>query len=130
MQDLLIWNNFFFNVYLRESNRETEREWRRGTERGRHRIWSRLQALSYQHRGWCRSQIHRLQDHDLSWSQCSTDWATQASQELLILNFLLIRFSVYIPLWIKIHKLISFISGRALSTLSKNIFTDQIAMQV
>ena len=35
-------------------------------KRGRHRIWSRLQFLSCQHRTWRRAQIHKPQDHDLS----------------------------------------------------------------
>ena len=43
-------NNYFltFIVFLRE--RETEHELGRGRETGRHRIQSRLQALSCQHR--------------------------------------------------------------------------------
>ena len=44
-------------------------EWRRGTERGRHRIQSRLQALSCQHRDRRGAQTHKLQDHDLSQSR-------------------------------------------------------------
>ena len=40
----------FFNVYLCLTQIETEHEWGRGRERGRHRIQSRLQALSCQHR--------------------------------------------------------------------------------
>ena len=38
-------------------------------ERGRHRIWSRLQALSCQHRAVHGVQTHELLGHDLSWSQ-------------------------------------------------------------
>ena len=57
----------FFNVYFWEKERECE--WGRGRERGRHRIWSRLQALSCQHRAWCRARTHKLRDHDLSWSR-------------------------------------------------------------
>ena len=37
-------------------------------EKGRHRIPSRLQALSCQHRARCGAQIHRPRDHDLSQS--------------------------------------------------------------
>ena len=37
-----------------------------GRERGRHRIWSRLQALSCQHRAWCGARTHKPWDHDLS----------------------------------------------------------------
>ena len=49
-------------VWMGEGQRERERK------RGRHRIQSRLQALSCQHRAWCRAQTHELWDHDLSWS--------------------------------------------------------------
>ena len=37
-----------------------------GSERGRHRIWSRLQALSCQHRVRCGARTHGPWDHDLS----------------------------------------------------------------
>ena len=52
----------FFNVclFLRE------RESRGG---GRHRLRSRLQALSCQYRAWCGIWTHEPWDHDLSWSQ-------------------------------------------------------------
>ena len=49
--------------------RETEHEQRRGRERGRHRIWSRLQALSYQHRVRHGAQTPEPWDHDLSRSR-------------------------------------------------------------
>ena len=49
---------------------ETEREQGRGRERGRHRIWSRLQALSCRHRAWRGAQTHKPRDHDLS--RCRT----------------------------------------------------------
>ena len=42
-------------------------------ERKKHRIWSRLQALSCQHRAWCGAQTHELWDHDLSQSRMP-DW--------------------------------------------------------
>ena len=47
---------------------ETERDWAWAGEgqRGRHRIWSRLHALSCQHRAWRGAWTHRLWDHDLS----------------------------------------------------------------
>ena len=61
----------FFNVYFFFFERETEREWGRGRERGRHRIWSRLQALSRQHRAWRGAWTHEPWDHDLSQSQLS-----------------------------------------------------------
>ena len=37
-------------------------------ERARHRIWSRLQVLSCQHRDWHRARIHELWDRDLNQS--------------------------------------------------------------
>ena len=37
-------------------------------ERGRHRIWSRLQALSCQHRAQHGAWTNKLWDYDLSWS--------------------------------------------------------------
>ena len=64
---------FFFTVYFWE--RETERQRQkqsmngRGAERERHRIWSRFQTLSCQHRALHRAPIHEPWDHDLSWSQ-------------------------------------------------------------
>ena len=48
---------------------ERERAQGKGRERGRHRIQSRLQALSCQHRAQCRAQTHELKDHDRSPSQ-------------------------------------------------------------
>ena len=61
----------FLNVYLFifERERESEYEQGRGRERGKHRIRSRLQAPSCQHRAWCRARTHKLRDHDLRWSR-------------------------------------------------------------
>ena len=56
----------FFFFFERE--RETECEQGRGRERGRHRIQSRHQALSCQHRARCRAWTHEPGDHDLRWS--------------------------------------------------------------
>ena len=56
----------FFNVYLFLRQRETEHEWGKGRERGGHRIWSRLQALSRQHRARHGARTHRPRDRDLS----------------------------------------------------------------
>ena len=53
----------------RETETETEHEQGRGRQRGRHRIGSRLQAPSCQHRARCGAGTHRLRDHDLSWSR-------------------------------------------------------------
>ena len=57
----------FFNLFLRQ--RETEHEQGRGRERGRHRIQSRLQALSWKHRARRGAQTHGLWDHDLNRGQ-------------------------------------------------------------
>ena len=59
----------FFNVYLFLRETETECKWIRGRKRGRHRIQSRPQALSCQHRAWCGAQTHEPWDHDLSRNQ-------------------------------------------------------------
>ena len=48
---------------------ETEHEWGRGRERGRHRIGSRLQALSHQLRAQHGAWTHGPWDRDLSWSR-------------------------------------------------------------
>ena len=56
------------NVHLCLRERGTECKWGRGRERGRHRIQSRLQALSCQHRARRGARTHRLQDHDPSGS--------------------------------------------------------------
>ena len=50
----------FFNVYLFLREREIEHKWGRSRERGRHRIWSRLQALRCQHRSWWGARTHKL----------------------------------------------------------------------
>ena len=64
---------FFTFIYFWET--ETEHKWGRDRERMRHRIWTRFQALSCQHRAQHRAWTHKVWDHDLSWS-----WATQVSQ--------------------------------------------------
>ena len=46
--------------------RETECKWGRGRERRRHRIWSRLQAPSCQHRARRGAPTHKPWDGDLS----------------------------------------------------------------
>ena len=74
---------FFFNCFkcLFICERETECEWGRSRERGRHRIQSRLEALSCQHRAWRRTHTHELWDRDLSQSRTITDWATQVPRK-------------------------------------------------
>ena len=67
----------FFPFFMIERVRETKHEQGRGRERGRHRIWSRFQALSCQawapHGAW----THTPLDHDLSQVWSLTVWATQ-----------------------------------------------------
>ena len=99
---------FFFNFYLllKERDRTWVGEGQR--ERGRHRIRSRLQSLSCQHRAWCMAQTHYLWDHDLSEADCLTDWATQvpcllslfkgeAQSSFLIMG---IKFQITCPIWL------------------------------
>ena len=62
--------DFFKNVlmFIFLTQRETDYEWR-GAERGRHRILSRLHALSCLHRAQRGARTHGLPDHDLSQSR-------------------------------------------------------------
>ena len=62
----------FKKIFIYFWERQTECEGVRGRERGRHRIWSRLQAPSYEHRARRESRIHELWDHDLSQSRTPT----------------------------------------------------------
>ena len=59
---------FFFLMftYSRERDWDRVRVGEGQRERGRHRIWSRLQALSCQHRARRGARTHRLWDHDPS----------------------------------------------------------------
>ena len=52
-------------IFERERDREQGRSW----ERRRHKIWSRPQALSCQHRAPRRARTHKPRDHDLSGSR-------------------------------------------------------------
>ena len=74
---MIIFLIFFTSIYFWETERETEHKNRKGREIGRHRMGSRLQAMSCQHRAWCGARTHRLQDYDLSRSQ-TLNWVTQA----------------------------------------------------
>ena len=69
----------FFNVYLSLRERETELK-QKGAERETHRIWSKLQALSCQHRAWRGAQIHVPQYHARAEAGRLTHWATQVPQ--------------------------------------------------
>ena len=63
--------NYFFNIclFLRDRERQSMSEGRAERERVGHRIRSRLQALSCQHRARRGAQPHQRQDHNLSRSQ-------------------------------------------------------------
>ena len=82
------WNTFF-NVYLffRQRDRVQTGE---GQKERRHRIWSRLQALSCQHRAQHGAPTCEPWDHDLSWSW-TLDWLSHPGI-LIILKFLIIFF--------------------------------------
>ena len=56
-------------------------------------------ALRWQQWAWCRAQIHEPEDHDLSLSWTSTDWAIQVPQENYILIGLryILRFTFSTP---------------------------------
>ena len=61
----LLWPFLKF-IYFWQRGRERQSMSRGGAERGRHRVWSKLQALSRQHRARCGARTLRLRDHDLS----------------------------------------------------------------
>ena len=63
---LFLFFNFFFTfIYFWE----TEHKWGRGRDRRRHRLPSRLQAPSCQHRARCGAQTQEPWDHDPSRSR-------------------------------------------------------------
>ena len=82
---ILIFFNFLTFIYFWET--ETEHKWGRSKERGRHRIRSRLQALSCQHRAQCGARTHEARDHDLGEVGRSTDGATQVSSRIVFILF-------------------------------------------
>ena len=61
---------------------ETEGQQERDRERGRHRIWSRLQALSCQHRAWHGAPTHELWNPDPSWSG-TLNWLSHPGAPIL-----------------------------------------------
>ena len=73
----------FSNVYLFLRERKKQSTSRRGAERGRHRIWSRLLALSCQHRARCGARTHKPWDHDPSWSRM-LNWLSHPGAPTLI----------------------------------------------
>ena len=62
--------NFFLSLFIFERERGRQSVSRGGAERerGRHRIQSRLQPRSCQHRARLGARTHEPWDHDLSWS--------------------------------------------------------------
>ena len=92
---------FFFRC-LFNFERETECEQGRMRERGRHRIWSRLHALSCQHRARRGARTHELWDHDLSWSrtlnQMSHSGAPSLSSTVIWNNSSQAFYTFYTPL--------------------------------
>ena len=73
-------------IYTWESEKERKNEQGKGRERererGRHRIWSRLQALSGQHRAQHGTRTHGPRDHDLSWSR-TLNWLSHPDAPIL-----------------------------------------------
>ena len=81
-----LWTSFllknFFNIYSFLRHRVQAREGQRET--GRPRIWSRIQALSCQHRAQHGARTHELWDHDLNWNQ-TPNWQPPRRPPLNIL---------------------------------------------
>ena len=84
---LFIEKKFLTFIYFWETERQSVRGGGAERERGRHRIWSRLQALSCQQRAQCRARTHRPRDHHLSQSR-TLNWATQAPLFNFFLTFI------------------------------------------
>ena len=81
-------------TYFWERETERQHEWKRSRARGRHRIQSRVQALSCQHRARCEAWTHKPWDHDLSRSRTLNRLATQVPLSCSHL----ISFYLHIPL--------------------------------
>ena len=97
------WQTIFFLTFIYFWESETEHKWGRGRETGAHRIRSRLQALSWQHRARHGAQTHRPRDRDLSQSptlnQLSHPGAPPFSYSLRLLRFVLaLRKILFLPL--------------------------------
>ena len=85
LRSLVFWVLHFFIFLLFIFEWETECKRRRSRERDTHRIRSRLQALSCQHRA--RHRVWTTNCEITTWAEvgCSINWATQASQCLALL---------------------------------------------
>ena len=68
-------------IYFWERGRESKQE--RSRDRGRHRIQSRLQVPSCQHRARRGAWTHQPWDHDLSWSQ-TLNWLSHPGTPMII----------------------------------------------
>ena len=66
---LFLLKKVFLTLFIIERQSKTEHEHGRGRETRRHGIWSRLQALSCQHRARRGAWTHQLWDRDLSRSR-------------------------------------------------------------
>ena len=92
LMNFFIKKNCFMFIFLFLRERETEQEQGKGRERGRHRIQSRLQAPSCQHRARRRARTHEPCDHDL----------TRINIFLFFVNSIFINFytaSIYFSFW-------------------------------
>ena len=75
MKYLFVFYLFYFLMFYlllreRERQKKTERELGRSREKGRHRILSRLQAPSWQHRVQHGAQIHELMNCEImTWAE-------------------------------------------------------------
>ena len=74
--------SFFKSVYF--FLRETECEWGRDRERDTHRIWSRLQAPTCQHRALYGAQTHGLEIMTWAKDGYPTNWAPQVPPPLFL----------------------------------------------
>ena len=75
MISVFCWNRCVTIVWIDKSAGRIER----------HRIQSRLQALSCQHRAWCGAQTHELWDHDLRQSRTLNWLGHPGTPEFLVL---------------------------------------------
>ena len=82
----------------RQIDKLTNHEWRRGRERGRHRIWSRIQALSGQRRAQHGAQTHEPWGHDPSQSPTLNRLSHSSPPSLYTFNSLRLKWNQHPPL--------------------------------